>query len=289
MSLYFDPGSMSMVDDGSEPPQQYADMPNNPLGLAGDVAAYYKAVQPGLSAYYAPGDGSFTPGGNVDIQEGTAKSVLGAHGVNTSGMSLEQLKQAATSFMNNKDWWTSPQAAQMAQQGVERGNSGNLWADTLQGALQVGGAALGINSLLGSGLSGFFSGAGIGDLAAADMSAGLIPASDLGAMGVGSADLANMGFSNVMSAEPSIVDAFNSQGMNEGASFIDQAKSLYQTAKPGLEAVRSAKKVYDIYGALTQDTAQPAVRVGGLQQVTQQGGRDRMSKSFGNSNFDAYR
>lgn len=57
---------------------------------------------------------------------------------------------------------------------------------------------------------------------------------------------------------------------------------------PVARGLSNAKKLYDVYGTLTQDPTEPPPRVSGLQQVAQQG-RYGMTRPFGNQNFDAYR
>lgn len=60
---------------------------------------------------------------------------------------------------------------------------------------------------------------------------------------------------------------------------------------PVAKGLSNAKKLYDIYGALTQDPAAPPPSVSGLQQIaqqTQQQRRGRMTRSFGNQGFDAF-
>lgn len=57
---------------------------------------------------------------------------------------------------------------------------------------------------------------------------------------------------------------------------------------PLAKTLGNVKKLYDVYGALTQDPTAAPPQVSGLQQVAQQR-RSGMSKAFGNQNFDAYR
>lgn len=131
---------------------------------------------------------------------------------------------------------------------------------------------------------------GLGELAAADMAAGLIPASELSAMGVGTGALSDMGFTGMNLAGPETTAMGNWASAPE-SSFLDQAKNLYGQVKPGLDAFGNIKKGVNLAQQLigTGDAKNMNQSVSGLQQYQTQSQQGTPSRAFGLNNYNSVR